>query len=263
MLSPREVFEQAGYWVADRLFSQLQVDRIAEHFDAVLRGEYDTGRVPHAVDRFGDALIKVSNAWAADSVLRSVVMDPRIARIAADLLGADELYLWADSLYWKAPLRPTEQGIVGWHQDKMYWAPSSTDAMITACVNLYRADALSGGMRFAEGSNRWGLIFGPDALSGADNAGEHGRPAIPNGERWREVCPTLEPGQVTFHHCFTFHGSGPNFSAEPRRSITIHMVSGDGRCRRPFDDASLASVQIGDPFRPPLFPRLYPPERIS
>jgi ectoine hydroxylase-related dioxygenase (phytanoyl-CoA dioxygenase family) len=33
----------------------------------------------------------------------------------------------------------------------------------------------------------------------------------------------LEKGQVSFHHCLTIHGSGPNRGTAPRRSIAVHL----------------------------------------
>jgi len=258
MLSPRDIFVKTGFWFGTRMFAPEHLARIVEHFDAVIAGTYETGTAPHGVNRFGDAMVKVSNAWWADHVLRAVVMDHRIARIAAHLLDVDELYLWADSLYWKAPLKHSDQSVIGWHQDKQYWDISSTDRMITAIVNLYRADALSGGMQYGEGSHRWGLVGGSDALVGAENTGQHSELPIPTGEKCRVVIPQLSPGCVTFHHALTFHGSGPNLSEEPRRSITIHMVAGEGRLTRPFGDPIYAPLTTGDLFRGPQFPRLFP-----
>lgn len=252
-------FGRDGFWVSPPLYSPAEVQLIRDRFDAVLRGEYEFG-APHGVNRFGSAMVKVANAWWCDSVIRDVVRNRVIGQTAAEFLGVDEVYLWADSLYYKAPLTHLEQSVVGWHQDKQYWGCSSTDKMITACVALYEADALSGGMRFARGSHRWGLVGGSDALSAGDNAEPHGRPPVPPGQTWEEVCPHLQPGQVTFHHSLTFHGSGPNFSAEPRRSITIHMVAPEGRLVNwtPVNDGHLSTVGLGNLFRGPLFPRLWP-----
>lgn len=39
----------------------------------------------------------------------------------------------------------------------------------------------------------------------------------------------MRRGQVSFHHCRTVHGSGPNTSARPRRSLAIHLQPGDNR----------------------------------
>jgi ectoine hydroxylase-related dioxygenase (phytanoyl-CoA dioxygenase family) len=267
---PTRLFQSDGYYVAPGMFDDEEVARIERHFDDVIAGRYETGRAPHGIDFFGSgpSMIKVSNAWWADRVLATVVKDFEIAAIAAALLGVDELYLWSDSLYWKAPA-PTdwqlardraahERATIGWHQDKEYWPTSSSEDMITACVALYPAGPETGGMRFVPGSNRWGLVGGSKAVTGEGNAAAHVVPAIPEGETWQEVCPVLRPGDVTFHHCLTFHGSGPNLRPSPRRSITIHMVSGAARVAQKFDDPGLAFLEVGEPFRGDFFPRLYP-----
>jgi ectoine hydroxylase-related dioxygenase (phytanoyl-CoA dioxygenase family) len=33
----------------------------------------------------------------------------------------------------------------------------------------------------------------------------------------------LKKGQASFHSCLTIHGSGPNRSAQPRRSMAVHL----------------------------------------
>lgn len=258
-------FVEHGWAAADAsLFDWRSVaglQRIRTAFDeVVVAGIYSTGRRPGGVNNFGNQLVKVSNAWWANDVIAEVVRDKSIAQLAAKLLGVDELYLWADSLYWKSPRNRGEQGQIGWHQDKQYWQTSSTERMITACIALYDASPSTGGMRFADGSHRWGLIGGSDALTSGDNAQAHPRPKPPRGARWSEVCPELPAGSVTFHHCLTLHGSGPNLAPSPRRSITIHMVAGDGRLVNwsPVADGHLETVGLGNLFRGPLFPRLYP-----
>src|SRR6266576_211022 len=77
--STRELFEQQGYWIGPRMFSSDEVENISEHFDDVLVGDYETNDPPHGVNRFGDLMVKVSNAWWADDKIRDVVMDKRIA----------------------------------------------------------------------------------------------------------------------------------------------------------------------------------------
>ncbi len=258
-------FDDHGWAAADAsIFAwgkTEQLQRIRAAFDeVVVAGIYSTGHRPHGVNNFGDKLIKVSNAWLANDVIAEVVRDKHLAQLACDMLGVEELYLWADSLYWKAPYARGEQGQIGWHQDKQYWQTSSTEKMITACIALYDTKPGMGGLRFADGSHRWGLVGGSDAISAGENAEPHARPPVPPGRIWSEICPEMPAGSVTFHHCLTFHGSGPNLAETPRRSITIHMVAAEGRLVNwsPVADGYLETVGLGNPFRGPLFPRLYP-----
>ena len=256
MSALKQIFDERGWVAVDGLLDESAVARLQYHFDeVVVHSRYETRRPPTGVNDFGGHMIKVSNAWLADETIAAVVKDRRITSIAAELLGVDELYLWADSLYWKAPRGMGEQGKIGWHQDKQYWATSSTDAMITACVALYQTGPVTGGMRFVDGSHRWGLVSGSDALVGGENEGQHVTPTPPHDQEWRESCPVLPIGSVTFHHCLTFHGSGLNLVDEPRRSVTIHMVGGDGHLTQPLPGCALP---IGAPFRGDKFPRLWP-----
>jgi ectoine hydroxylase-related dioxygenase (phytanoyl-CoA dioxygenase family) len=39
----------------------------------------------------------------------------------------------------------------------------------------------------------------------------------------------LAPGDITIHHCLTFHGSEPNTSDAPRKTLAVRLV--DGACR--------------------------------
>ena len=72
-------------------------------------------------------------------------------------------------------------------------------------------------------------ISGPDFCSPDLAALEK---AITRQGHTREIRPTrMRRGQVSFHHCRTVHGSGPNHAAGPRRSLAIHLQPGDNRHR--------------------------------
>lgn len=209
------------------LFDGDALEAIRNSFDAlVLHGRWH-GKPPGGVSNYGGKMIKVANVRLSDATIGGVILNKRIAALAADLLGASAVYLWADSLYWKGPGAVGEQAVVGWHQDKRYWPESGTNRMVTACVALNQAGPGMGSLCFVDGSHRWGLVDDAEALVGAENAGGHARPETPPGRVWEERCPVVSPGGVTFHHCLTLHSSGENRSATPRRSITIHMIADD------------------------------------
>jgi ectoine hydroxylase-related dioxygenase (phytanoyl-CoA dioxygenase family) len=50
-----------------------------------------------------------------------------------------------------------------------------------------------------------------------------------SGQEVRTVVPTLARGDVTFHHSRTVHGSGPNLTSAPRRSMAIHLQPSENR----------------------------------
>lgn len=174
--------------------------------------------------RFGAQLIKVVNAHEINDVLCTLILQPALAMQAAALMGWDECYLLADSLYYKHPLS-SERAVVGFHQDLKYWPQLQADAdvAVTAVVPLYDANVESGGLGFVSGSHKWGLLGG-EAWAGEDNEGPHGHPEPPYGAEWVETYPRVRAGAATFHHALTFHGSRANRTPQARRSITIHYT---------------------------------------
>jgi ectoine hydroxylase-related dioxygenase (phytanoyl-CoA dioxygenase family) len=161
----------------------------------------------------GDVLRKNDYASRMVRELAALVEWPGIGAYAAALAGADAVRLWHDQLLYK-PASPDERGNVGWHTDRQYWRGCSSTAMLTCWVPFHDCDAATGGVAFVPGSHR-----GPDP-EGLDFFDQH-------LDARTAVVPELRRGDVTFHHCRTVHGSGPNTSAAPRRSMAIHLQPAD------------------------------------
>jgi ectoine hydroxylase-related dioxygenase (phytanoyl-CoA dioxygenase family) len=51
-------------------------------------------------------------------------------------------------------------------------------------------------------------------------------------KEWQEEPCILKAGQASFHHALTFHGSGPNYTSEPRLSIVAHLMPGNTAYRK-------------------------------
>ena len=56
----------------------------------------------------------------------------------------------------------------------------------------------------------------------------------------------MRRGQVSFHHCRTVHGSGPNHATQPRRSLAIHLRPGDDRWREHITGAGVVARHGND-----------------
>lgn len=203
--------------------------------------------------------------------MRAIVHHPQIAACAARLLGCREVRLWHDQLLYKPPL-PTDrrddvQVAVGWHADRNYWQ-TCTGPLLTAWVPFTAVSQDMGPISFIEGSHRWDPIEELDFF----NNDLSSREAL-MGERFSQstlVVPTFRRGQVSFHDWRTVHGSAPNRSDRPRRSMAIHLQGGDntwtewrhpdGRLRRHANDALVRRDQAGNPdYRDPDWcPLLWP-----
>jgi hypothetical protein len=227
-----EHFREKGWWVSPPILSEAALESARRGAGRIYAGEYDTplpdGRtqVGWQPDN-GDVLRKNDMASLLVHELRAVTMNPVIAAVAARLSGADSIRLWHDQLLYKPPTSDATANAgpnVGWHTDRQYWRSASSTSMLTAWVPFHEVRTEHGPVMFVDGSHRWDEVIGDffdpnlDTLQGlvAD------RPA--------HISPALVPyGGVSFHHCKTIHGSGPNTSGEARRAIAVHLQDGPNR----------------------------------
>jgi ectoine hydroxylase-related dioxygenase (phytanoyl-CoA dioxygenase family) len=174
----------------------------------------------------GEVLRKNDYASLRVRELARLVSYPLIGATAAALSGASGIRLWHDQLLYKPVDGPGVPANVGWHTDRQYWRSCTSTEMLTAWVGFHDVDEDGGSVSFLAGSHRWdvtGLDFFSQDLTGpAARLTERGfRP---------DIRPTrMRRGQVSFHHCRTVHGSGPNHGSAPRRSIAIHLQPADNR----------------------------------
>lgn len=257
-------FRENGYWLAPKLFDDTLIADVRTHMDSLARQEYEKGEpplsnyIPSGHDDKG--IRKIDNGWWADRTIEKVSLSPLLGRIAALLLGVPEIYLWHDQVLSK-PGSSEAFGNVGWHQDKGYWASAGGIDMVTAWVAVDDVSEENGAIRFIPRSNHWGLVNESNFFD-IDMEGQRTRMAVPAGEVWREAPAVLEAGAVSFHHCMTLHGSGPNRTDRPRRSIAVHTMSGETRLVKgnKHCNEEIFGGEDGALYRGPRFPRLWPPE---
>ncbi len=227
MSGTRSAYERDGFVVGPRLIGEHLAEDAVAHMDAVLAGDYETGVAPHwrRWDPGDDELWlrKIDQPQLSDRTIQRVIADPAIGRLAAGLTDAETIQVWAVQLLHK-PAGGGSSGNVGWHQDQQYWLRWWTpDSELFTCW-LALGDVLeeAGALRFVRGSHRWGLLMTGDFYEQETHL-QRGQIAVPSGEVWEEVPAVLPMGAASFHHRLTFHGSGPNRSAAPRRSLAVHL----------------------------------------
>jgi hypothetical protein len=229
-------FDAHGYWLGPRLFEQHELDELAAAQDDVMHGRYETGRPPYDVywKPGGDpeTVRKHDDTHLANDVIRRFATHEGIGRIAAQLLGADTIRLWHDqSLFKPGSTGGKHVGNVAWHQDYNYWFCSDRPEMITAWIPMHDVDMSIGTMTFVDGSHRWGWHpafshgFNQDLAAQRSKIEAH----MPRDARFEVKPCILEAGRVSFHHALTIHGSGPNYADRPRRSLVLHLQSGECR----------------------------------
>ncbi len=225
----KKFYQENGFWMSPKIFSDEQVARLRQAHERIWSYQYDGDGYPLSdwVTN-GDPyqLRKIDNAWWINEEVKSAVTNPILGEIAAQLMDTDEVRLWYDQAIYKPGTQGSSKnqvGNVGWHQDYVYWQCTNHTHLVTAWIALQDTDLSNGCMSAIPGSHRWGLSQNSEGFFSTDLDAQKAR-IMAEGKPWAEVPMTLKAGQASFHHAFTFHGSGPNLSNQPRLSIVAHLM---------------------------------------
>jgi ectoine hydroxylase-related dioxygenase (phytanoyl-CoA dioxygenase family) len=247
-----------------RLQGVLSPATIAHFEPAVTKAVLDlnTNRRPlEERDTYDRAFLQVTNLWQQADAARELVGSPRVAEVAARLLGVPAVRLYHDQALYKEP----GGGITPWHADQYYW-PLSSDRVITVWIPLQETPLDMGALEFARGSHR--VEFGRDL------------PISDESERLLQEELTRHAfdvdraayavGDASFHLGWTFHRAGANTSAVARRAMTMIYMDADIVVAEPVNDNQRADLAAFMPDTPvgsvpatPLNPVLHPADRRS
>lgn len=263
-------FQENGYWLGGQVLDNDELTALHAAMDDVYANKYETGKPPWDPWKSnGNAsqIRKTDNAHWSNLTIRRLALHETIGAMAARLMQTDEVRLWHDQLLYKPGQGSGQQsraGNVGWHQDYGYWR-CAPPTLITAWVALVDVDLRNGCMQVVPGSHRWGLLPHSDFFeSDLDTMRE--KIAAHTGKPFETAACALPAGAVSFHHCLTIHGSGPNLSDGPRRSLAIHLMPADARYVGGSPDDNHMNAKLmqqrggsdGDLFKGDLWPTLYP-----
>ena len=226
----RAQYEADGFYLhAAPLIPRELVERAVAGMEEVRAGRYDTGTAPcPSPTQPGDdprKLCKIEMPQFANRAIMEALRYPALGEQAAAITGAKMVQIWWVQLLIKPPADPdgTIATNIGLHQDRQYWQSWAPDSeLFTAWIAMSDVTEDSGPMKFWKGSHKWGFLNKGD-FHGQDLDSQRNEIVGPNGQRCEEVAAILPPGGVSFHDRLTFHGSGPNLSALPRRSFAVHM----------------------------------------
>ena len=217
-------FKQNGFLVVEDVLSREEVATIAARADLIAAGEAE--HVPETsiqlepIFRNGERAVanqvlsvrKLYNLAVYDPVMWEHVVHPRIVAIIAELLDTEDLKLYGDQLFMKAPEVGTAQS---WHQDSASWRDILPMDLVTAWTAIDEATLENGCLHFAPGTQRWGMLRGAQLTPFLDDL---------NGGVWPSVPVPLKSGSISFHHSLTLHRSGANSSAVRRRGYAVHYM---------------------------------------
>lgn len=223
-----QFYAEHGYWISPVMIPDDVLDAADYGMQRFYAGDIDSVGI-HAADWTpspGPGLRKDDYASFCVDELAALIRYPMIGASAAVLSGAEGIRLWHDQLLYKPVDRADLQANVGWHTDRQYWRCCSSTDMLTAWVAFHDVTPDTGSVGFFDRSHRWditGMDFFSQDLAGLEESVRQ------QGFAADIVPTTMKRGQVSFHHCRTVHGSGPNRGAVPRRSLAIHLQPADNR----------------------------------
>jgi ectoine hydroxylase-related dioxygenase (phytanoyl-CoA dioxygenase family) len=250
-------YRSHGWWISPVILTADVLDAAEHGMARYYAGDLDTPspswRPP------AEGLRKNDYASLHVRELAGLVAQPHIGATAARLTGSDSIRLWHDQLLYKPVDTEGTAANVGWHTDRQYWQSCTSEDMLTAWVAFHDVDETGGSVSFVDGSHRWdvsGLDFFSQDLAALEASLAQDHAIDIHHTRMRR-------GQVSFHHCRTVHGSGPNHGSGSRRSLAIHLQPGDNR-HRPVgtghgNDRLVRHVDgVPDYTDPEVCPRLWP-----
>lgn len=247
-------YAEHGWYLSGKLFTDDEVDALVAASDDYYDGARDR-RLPgrpaklaywqpeHGqVQRHNDYVHYESDAIA------KVLRKPLLGAVAARLAEADEIRIFQSTMIYKPPVAAEPSNVVPWHFDKHYWSCCTSNRMLTAFIPFHDCDVEMGTITMVDGSHRW-RETGTD-----DTAVRHfaerdkaqldvmlAENAAYNGAEVAKVPMVIPKGHLSFHHCRTYHGSGPNLSGRPRRAISLHLQDGANAFQEfPLSDGTLA-----------------------
>ncbi len=256
-----EAYRRDGFVRLQRVLSGDILDRCgAAITDQVLARNGLAGIDWSERSTYERAFIQVMNLWRDDPLVRELVFSPRLARIAAELMGTRGVRLYHDQALYKEPSPGAEVGgHTPWHVDQYYW-PIEGPHTVTAWIPLQPVPSEMGPLAFAVGSQRFEA--GRDlAISDESEALLSG--ALENAGFETSAAP-YELGDVSFHSGWTFHHASANRSSSVRRVMTIIYMDADARVKEPENDNQridletwLPGLAVGDVVASPINPVLW------
>lgn len=207
MLSSSEIekYNRDGYVTPEFRLSEEQLVSIREAHDRLV------AKRPEFVDYCSAVL-------AFDTWFLNVARIPEIVEMVCDVLG-DDVALWNSSFFAK----PSRVGTrTPWHQDGEYW-PIEPLATCTVWIAIDESTTQNGCLRVIPGSHR-SRKLAQHNQNDADGLSLNLELDAREFDESQAKDIVLEPGQVSLHDVYLFHGSEPNLSEHPRRAMTLRYM---------------------------------------
>lgn len=218
-------FREKGHTLIPQVLSAAEVEAFRPVITAAA-GRYNTEkRKMEDRDTYGKAFLQIMNLWRVDEDTKKYVFAKRFAKIAADLLGVENVRLYHD----QALFKEAGGGPTPWHQDQYYWPVDSHDT-VTMWMPLVDIDEDMGMLTFASGSFTNGAVFDNEISDESETAFDD---YVKNKGYEISRAQTMKAGDATWHRGFTIHKAPGNYSDKLREVMTIIYIADGAKITPP------------------------------
>ena len=240
--SRKKFFYNNGYFLAKNLFKEPSISVLEKEFDKIISqlnqsGENINARwggdVSKETDVKNSKVLHTHNVQSFSSIMLDMVQDKNLLNLVETFIGPD-IVLHHTKLFLKPPKVGSTFPL---HQDWSYF-PTQNNTMIAAMIHISDSTEKMGCLRLVPGSNKLGKIKNSDGHTFVKK--------IHNKYALESVTPIeAKRGDVLFFHSFTIHGSMPNKSERPRKTILIQLFSGRDKVVRGVNHTNVQLVLKG------------------
>lgn len=243
-------YQEHGWYISKKVLSDEIIDEAIRGSERFYRGERDSqlpissGFTNWKPEDGYDVVRNNEFVCLQNRELRQLALQPIIGAIAARLARTEQIRILDDQLVYKPPQDKNGKSAVGWHADRAYWGTCSSDNLLTAWIPFHDCDESRGPLVMLDKSHKWSGIQdtrffnNPNLEDIAQRFSQEGRQIV-------KVPMTLKKGQVSFHHCWTIHGSYPNYSQSFRLALAVHLQDAANHYR-PFWNKKGEPIHIID-----------------
>jgi ectoine hydroxylase-related dioxygenase (phytanoyl-CoA dioxygenase family) len=247
-----EFFQENGYLIIPNFIDPHLAQAVANRFPKIFRGEFETtvppdewrwveGRDPVDVTRM------IWNGWKTDRTIAKLSLHEKVGFFCAKLAHWSGTRLNQDGCLWK----PAQSKGLSFHQDVNYIQWIIPHEMVTCWIALDDVVANTGTLEYIPKSHRWGIGQRPTDFHDPEDYQAMARQAAALVNQELKIIPVEIPaGGAAFHHCWLWHGSGPNTSQCDRRALALHCMPESARFHptnpafaqgrfRKFDDTTM------------------------
>ena len=222
-------FHADGFVIFERLIAPELIGPARDRFEPMFAGTFETGTQPdewnwRAGKSSPDLTRQICNGWKADRSIARILLAEHLGKTAALLMGWRGARIMHDNLLWKPPGAKS----LGYHQDNAYLAWYTPTELMTIWMSLDATSAEGGTLELVRGSHRWQAAPPEGEFHAPADYSEVMLKAAARAGVAPEIVPVVVPaGGGSLHHGWTWHGSGPNRSPDPRRTLVLHAMPAD------------------------------------